>query len=104
MNLSAEVTQRNEHCIEFDFSSGNENLTVGFESSEQNINADFGEIQFIEVDKETEIYNGAYSVTPKAYEQQLETENRKMTNNVTVKEIPYFEVSNSAGGNTLNIG
>lgn len=94
----------NEEYIEVDFSSSNDNLTAAFEESEQNIDADFGEIKIIEVDKDTEIYNGSYTVTPKAYEQKLETENRKMTDNVTVKEIPYFEVSNNAGGNTLNIG
>lgn len=125
MNLSVEATESkqslpvdlktNEHSIDFDiavneeyievnFSSSNDNLTAEFEASGQNINAGFGEIQFIEVEKDVEIYKGSCTVTPKAYEQQLKTANCKMTDNVTVKEIPYFEVSNSAGGNTLNIG
>lgn len=45
-----------------------------------------------------EVYEGPYTVTPKAYDSQtLLTANKSMTNNVTVFRVPYFEVSNEKG-------
>lgn len=44
-----------------------------------------------------EVYTGAYQVTPKRYEQVLDTSNKIMTEDVTVYEIPYAEVSNQYG-------
>lgn len=44
------------------------------------------------------VYNGQYIVVPQAFEQEvLETENKIMTKNVVVTEVPYYEVSNVAG-------
>lgn len=48
-------------------------------------------------------YEGAYSVTPKVNAQTLETKNKSMTDDLVVEEIPYSEVSNPSGGNTVNI-
>lgn len=51
------------------------------------------------------LYEGAYTVTPKAFEQQgLPTADRLLTQDVTVFEIPYFETSNLSGGSTVYIG
>lgn len=93
-----------EKYIAVDFVSSNEALTAEFYESKQDINAGFVELHIVEIDKEAETYNGSYTVTPKAYEQSLKTTGYRMADDVTVKEIPYFEVSNNAGGNTLNIG
>lgn len=49
-------------------------------------------------------YEGSYEVTPKVDAQILPTAEKKMTDNVTVKAIPYFDVSNPAGGKTIFIG
>lgn len=50
-------------------------------------------------------YNGSYEVTPMPYtEQILPTANLVMTSDVNVKEIPFYEVSNSSGGKTATIG
>lgn len=43
------------------------------------------------------IYQGPYDVIPQTYEQSLETKKKLMTDNVTVEEIPYSEVSNDFG-------
>lgn len=44
------------------------------------------------------VYAGDYNIIPKAFKTQvLETENKIMTNNVTVNEVPYFETSNETG-------
>lgn len=51
------------------------------------------------------VYDGAYSVTPKVYEETtLETKKKLMKNNVTVARIPQYQVSNDADGVTLIIG
>lgn len=45
-----------------------------------------------------ESYEGEYVVTPKAFQTQvLETDGKRMYDNVTVKEIPYAEVPNRFG-------
>ena len=50
-------------------------------------------------------YEGDYVVTPKPLEEQiLETKDFRMTDDVTVKEIPYAEVTNPVGGKTAIIG
>lgn len=50
-------------------------------------------------------YDGAYDVIPMAWEgQTLPTAMKLLRENVTVQEIPYYEVSNQSGGVTVNIG
>lgn len=49
-------------------------------------------------------YKGNYVVVPSTNVQELPTMNKLMDRNVTVKEIPYYEISNSYGGDTIVIG
>lgn len=50
-------------------------------------------------------YEGAYEVTPQVDEPVvLHTKAKRMKDDVTVKKIPQYEVSNAAGGKTLTIG
>ena len=50
-------------------------------------------------------YTGEYEVTPKMNEETvLDTAHKVLSDNVTVREVPMFEVTNEAGGNTLIIG
>ena len=50
-------------------------------------------------------YTGEYTVTPEVdTAQTLETAGKYLTNDVTVKAIPDYEVTNEAGGNTFIIG
>lgn len=50
------------------------------------------------------VYDGVYTVTPKAYEAQvLATKNRVLEDNVTVEKVPSFDVSNLSGGRTFYI-
>ena len=54
---------------------------------------------------DAETYDGAYEVTPKAFDETvLETERKLMRHDVTVREIPYYETSNLSGGYTAIIG
>lgn len=50
------------------------------------------------------VYTGDYTVTPDVVEQVLKTAQKKMAADVTIKKIPIWEVSNSSGGTTINIG
>jgi len=43
------------------------------------------------------IYEGPYTVVPEVNAQMLQTKDKKMTDNVTVTAIPYYEVSNTSG-------
>lgn len=50
-------------------------------------------------------YEGEYSVTPSAEGNiTLETSDKVLRDDITVKKIPYAEVSNNKGGITATIG
>lgn len=49
-------------------------------------------------------YIGSYDVIPKVTEQIVNTHDRHMTDDLTVKAIPYAEVTNQANGMTATIG
>lgn len=49
-------------------------------------------------------YDGEYTITPRRENIVLSTNNKYMTDNVTILEIPYVAVSNPSGGKTYTIG
>lgn len=49
-------------------------------------------------------YRGEYEVTPKTEAQTLPTKQKTMMRDLTVGAIPYYDVSNPAGGQTIFIG
>ena len=49
-------------------------------------------------------FTGSYEVTPKVEAQTLETKDKLMSEDVHIKSIPYYEVSNPQGGTTIIIG
>lgn len=51
----------------------------------------------------TEPYEGEYIVTPKVEAQTMPTKEKVMLDDVTIKAIPYAEVSNNANGTTVTI-
>ena len=52
-----------------------------------------------------ELYIGPYSATPKFSEAIiLKTKDKSMVDDVTIKKMPQYEVSNDAGGKTLILG
>lgn len=68
------------------------------------INGLIGMNQPIIVPSTQEVYEGSYDVTPKTVEQTMQTADKYMLENVTVRKIPYYESSNSSGGSTVYIG
>lgn len=83
-------------------------LRIKFQQSNQCFKLKFGELYIAPGDSgngEVPNYIGDYIVTPKAFESTtLLTKEKKMLDNVKVKEIPYFEVSNAGNGVTVTIG
>lgn len=57
----------------------------------------------VTVKKEAPEYQGTYSIIPATSDQTIMTKGRLMKENVTVQEIPYFEVSNASNGVTVTI-
>lgn len=50
-------------------------------------------------------YEGDYEVTPSLSEEiKLETAKKLMTDDVTVKKLPRYDVANEAGGTTVYLG
>lgn len=79
-------------------------ISAKFVDDSKTIPANFGEIQTVTKYIGGEKYEGSYVVTPKVREQTLHTANKSLENDVTIKEIPFFKVSNNSGGNTVYIG
>ena len=67
-----------------------------FEEEAQEFCLEFEEVQIIHTDYDP--YLGPYEVIPKAWRDQiLPTKDKNMTDDVTVFEVPYAEVSNPEG-------
>lgn len=82
------------------------------EFSTQTLNVDIdGETLSIETGEQiareyvdAEVYDGEYTVVPATESQTLATQNKRMTADVLVEEIPYYETTNPSGGYTVIIG
>ena len=82
-------------------------LDVTFEENRLEFDTEFGDVVVLTVPVpggDWVAYDGDYIVTPKTDGQTLETANKVMLNDVTIKAIPYFETSNTSGGSTVYIG
>lgn len=62
------------------------------------------DVILVPIYKDVPLYEGDYEVTPKVSKQNLPTAKKFLSEDLTIKEIPYFEVSNTSGGNTVYIG
>ena len=51
-----------------------------------------------------DLYPGPYTITPRVYEQTMNTDNLLMEQDVLIYSIPLTEVSNIQGGKTATIG
>ena len=79
-------------------------LDVDFRTRNENIKVDFEHLQVVSNNVVVDHYKGDYTVTPKVEKQELATRQKFLTENVKIKEIPFFEVSNTEGGQTVFIG
>ncbi len=79
-------------------------LEVSFRVLNKKLNAEFQCFQRITEQGDVDYYDGSYTVTPKVEEQSLPTAKKYLAEDVRIKEIPFFEVSNLEGGYTVFIG
>ena len=79
-------------------------LDVDFRTGNEKIKVDFEHLQVVSDNVGVDYYKGDYMVTPKVEKQELATRQKFMAENVKIKEIPFFEVSNLEGGQTVFIG
>lgn len=92
--------------IRVKFAELNQTFTTDtrFAEKEQVFKVSFGSVQHITKYVGGELYAGDYTVTPKIEEQEMQTKGKVMTENIMVKSIPFFNVSNTSGGSTVYIG
>lgn len=89
--------------LDIEFKELTGSFDVDIEETMQEFGADMGEIQHVTEFIGGEEYKGEYIATPMTKEQLFETKGKVMLDNITVKKIPFFNVSNANGGNTVYI-
>ena len=89
--------------IEVEFKQTNTALNVDFKEDNTSLGIDFGSIQYV-TKGEAGTYEGEYIVTPKVKQQTMPTKDKTLKDDILVKEIPFFKVSNTSGGDTVYIG
>ena len=52
----------------------------------------------------TDAYDGPYEATPMTVSQKLNTKEKYMNDDMSIRSIPYFDVGNASGGSTVYIG
>lgn len=78
-------------------------LNVSFHESNVKLDVGFSNLQKVTEYTDADPYTGSYEVTPKVDAQTLPTAQKLMTEDLTVKAIPFFDVSNNSGGRTVYI-
>lgn len=77
-------------------------IKISFDKENGDIKLDFKDKVII--GGQYQEYEGEYEVTPRTVTQVLPTKEKNMKNDVTVKEIPFYEVGNLQNGKTVYIG
>lgn len=86
------------------FKQTEQRFGISFEQTNQSIPVLFQHYQAVGGTCLHESYDGSYEVTPAVTAQTLATKQKVMDEDLKIKEIPYFDVSNLAGGSTVYIG
>lgn len=79
-------------------------IHVRFSKAKQTFKPVFGEVVKISGGGDHPVYEGEYNVTPKIETQTLPTKEKVMADDIKIKAIPFFNVSNTSGGSTVYIG
>ena len=77
---------------------------VSFNDASFAVPVQFGVVHVVTDVPEANRYEGDYVITPKVEAQTIPTAQKFLTNDMTVKSIPRYDVSNTAGGTTVYIG
>ena len=90
--------------LDIKFVNNNNRFDTKFKTTGEQFEVIFKGFQEVNARFDAEYYEGEYEATPMVTEQTLDTSEKLMTEDFTIKAIPYFEVSNLAGGSTVTIG
>lgn len=82
----------------------NRSFNVIFQTQERRFDVEFGEIHPLTKYIGGELFTGDYEVTPRIQSQIVPTKDKVMSDDMTVKAIPFYNVSNTSGGHTVYIG
>lgn len=89
--------------LDLEFKCIEQNISLDFNEDKKLLDLNFDSFQQI-TSHNVERYEGKYDVTPKVESQTLQTKEKYLLKDVTIKAIPFFEVSNLDGGQTVYIG
>ena len=84
-------------------SENNMILPLDLVASGLDLDMDFGDEIVLNVNYNADPYDGEYEITPRITEQTLPTAMKLMTEDLTVRAIPRYDVSNTSGGTTIFI-
>ncbi len=102
MLFNVSFDEKNMH-LNVSFNQKSMRLDADFAQSFQKLEVDFSGLQRITEYKDVDPYTGSYEVSPKVDAQTLPTAQKMMAEDLTVKAIPVFDVSNNSGGRTVYI-
>jgi hypothetical protein len=85
------------------FHKNDARFDVQFAQQPARFDTGFNNIQIVAERNVADLYAGSYEVTPEVDAQTLSTAKKLMTEDLTVKAIPFFDVSNNSGGRTVYI-
>lgn len=93
-----------EQTLETRFAASEQLLKARFAEEDLTFTPDMGDIVQLPPDHDVPHYKGDYSVTPTVDGKTLKTAQTFLEEDIKIKKIPYFEVSNNSGGDTVYIG
>lgn len=79
-------------------------IEVQFSQSNIRLDAKFSNYQEVTVHEDTDPYTGEYEITPAINAQTVPTAQKFMAEDMRIKAIPFYDVSNTSGGSTVYIG
>lgn len=74
-----------------------------FNAINEYVDVSFSDLQKIAEYKDVDPFTGDYEVTPKVDAQTIPTAQKFMAEDMVIKAIPYYDVSNTSGGTTVYI-
>lgn len=84
------------------FEEQSKTFTIALEEQCKSFETEFSSVQIIGGGGDP--YEGEYDITPKKNKQTMATRGKVMSDDVTILAIPYAEVTNATGGQTVTIG
>lgn len=89
--------------INVQFSKTDMRVDAEFSQSTMRFDTAFSALQQVTIQKDADPYTGEYEITPTVDGQTIPTAQKFMTDDMIIKAIPFYNVSNTSGGSTVYI-